>query len=79
MKWWPWSNPKPDVSIGQADFVVFDLETSGLDPSRDDILSFGAVRMHGARIDLGSAYGTLVRPVGHAPSAENSPSESQRR
>lgn len=71
MKWWPWSNPKPDVAIGQADFVVFDLETSGLDPSRDDILSFGAVRMHGPRIDLGSAYETLVRPVGHAPSAEN--------
>jgi DNA polymerase-3 subunit epsilon len=71
MKWWPWSGRKPDTPVGQADFVVFDLEMSGLDPSRDDILSIGALRMRGGRIDLGSAHGTLVRPVKSSPSRES--------
>lgn len=71
MKWWPWPDRSADVPAGRADFVVFDLETGGLDPSSHDILSFGAVRMRGGRIDLGSAYETLVRPFGATPSAES--------
>jgi len=42
--------------------VVFDLETGGLDPGRDDILSIGAVRMTGGRIDVGAAFKALARP-----------------
>ena len=74
MKWWPWPERKgdvPDVPVGRADFVVFDLETGGLDPWRDEVLSIGAVRMHGGRIDLGSAYETLVRPFRTLPSAQS--------
>lgn len=69
MKWWPWTDRSADVPVGRADFVVFDLETGGLDPSRDDILSFGAVRMRGGRIDLGGVMEARVRPRAGAPSA----------
>ncbi|GFK93044.1 DNA polymerase III PolC-type [Fundidesulfovibrio magnetotacticus] len=63
MKWWPWSSREPDTPAGRAGFVVFDLETGGLDPSRDDILSIGAVRMTGGRIDVGGAFQALARPT----------------
>jgi len=71
MKWWPWSSRNGDSPVGRADFVVFDLEMSGLDPSRDDILSFGALRMHGGRIDLGDTFKSLVKPTGNRPSGES--------
>jgi len=71
MNWWPWSGREPDEPVGRADFVVFDLETGGLDASRDSILSIGAVRMHGCRIDLGGVFGSLVKPSGGAPSRES--------
>lgn len=62
MKWWPWASREPDTPAGRAGFVVFDLETGGLDPSRDDILSIGALRMTGGRIDVGGAFKALARP-----------------
>ncbi|WP_243361878.1 3'-5' exonuclease [Fundidesulfovibrio terrae] len=71
MKWWPWSGREPDEPVGRAEFVVFDLETGGLDPSRDAVLSMGAVKMHGGRIDLGSVFEMLVRPSGKVPSHES--------
>lgn len=71
MKWWPWSGREPDRPVGNARFVVFDLETGGLDPWRDDILSFGALRMRGGRIDLGNAFETLVRPASDRHSRES--------
>ena len=71
MKWWPWSSRNGASPVGRAEFVVFDLEMGGLDPSRDDILSFGALRMHGGRIDLGDTFKTLVRPTGNRPSEES--------
>lgn len=59
------------MPVNLVDFVVFDLETGGLDPGRDAVLSIGAARMKGGRIDLGSAYEALVRPKGPGPSAES--------
>jgi len=37
-------------SIDQLNFVVLDTETSGLDPSKDSILSFGAVKITQSKI-----------------------------
>lgn len=71
MSWWPWSNREGSLNVEQTDFVVFDLETGGLDPTRDDILSIGAVRMRGARIEAGTAFSTLVRPAAGRVSAQS--------
>lgn len=62
MRWWPLFGKTDDRPVSQADFVVFDLETGGLNPARDDVVALGAVRMHGGRIDLGNAFSALVRP-----------------
>lgn len=56
--------PLPDARQPVADsaFLAVDLETTGLDPERDAILSIGWVAMDGAAIDLASAGHCLVRP-----------------
>lgn len=51
--------PEP---ISEADFVVLDTELTGLDERRDDIVSIGAVRMRGGRLELGGAFYELVHP-----------------
>ena len=53
--------PKPSCDYRQADCLAIDLETTGLDPRRDQILSVGYVVVHGNRIDLGTARHRLVR------------------
>ncbi len=40
----------------EAPFVVLDTELTGLDPSKDTILSIGALHMKGASILLGELY-----------------------
>ena len=47
-----------------ARFCAVDLELSGLDPRRDEILSFGAVPIEEGRVALGAAIEGLVRPAG---------------
>ncbi len=44
------------------EFVALDLETSGLDPRRDEILSIGWVCLREMVIDLGTAQHRLIRP-----------------
>jgi len=44
-------------------YVVVDLETTGLDPRRDEIVSFGAVPIDDGRIHLATALHLLVRPA----------------
>jgi DNA polymerase-3 subunit epsilon len=45
-----------------ARFVVLDFETTGLDPTRDHVLSFGAVPVVQGRVRLSGALYGVVRP-----------------
>jgi DNA polymerase-3 subunit epsilon len=47
-----------------AELVALDFETTGLDPTRDDVISFGLVPISGGRIDLtGARYQEVVPRV----------------
>ena len=48
--------------ITDVRFVVVDTELTGLDEKKDSIVSIGAVRMTGGRIDLGNVFYRLVSP-----------------
>ncbi|MBL8655453.1 MAG: 3'-5' exonuclease [Alphaproteobacteria bacterium] len=50
-------------------FVVFDLETTGLDTKNDQIVSIGAVRTRGAECLDGQCFATLVDPGQPIPKA----------
>ncbi|ADC72358.1 Exonuclease RNase T and DNA polymerase III [Thioalkalivibrio sp. K90mix] len=56
-------SPLPSARQAVADcrFLAVDLETTGLDPEHDAILSIGWVAMDGVRIDLSTADQRLVR------------------
>ena len=61
--------PEPQIldhrPLSQQRFVVLDLETSGLNMSRDLVLSIGAVSITDGAIDLGSQFeSTLQRETG---------------
>lgn len=45
----------------KTDFTVFDLETSGLDPVRDEILEVAAIKINGK--DMLDRFESLVRPT----------------
>jgi DNA polymerase III subunit epsilon len=45
-----------------ASFVALDFETTGLDPARDDVISFGVVPISDGRIDLSAALYREVAP-----------------
>lgn len=51
-----------DLSIFDASFLVLDTELTGLDVSRDSILSIGAIGMEGSRILLGESFYQIVKP-----------------
>lgn len=61
--------PKLSADWREVEILAIDLETTGLDPRRDDILSVGYVVMKGNRIDLGSARHRLVRTARAIPEA----------
>jgi len=50
------------VPISEARYVVLDTELTGLDEKKDSIVSIGAVRMTGGRIELGNTFYRLVSP-----------------
>lgn len=58
------TSPKPlkDRALTELDFVVFDTETTGLMPHKDDIVQLGAVRVVNGRIVAGEEMNTLVNP-----------------
>lgn len=53
----------PQGPLASCRLVVFDLETTGLRPSRGDrIVAIGAVRLHDGRIDEAAAFATYCHP-----------------
>jgi len=64
------SAQKPDLNQDwkEVRFVVFDTETSGLNPNMDDILSIGAVAIAKEGIMLGDSLDMIVQsPAAHVP------------
>jgi DNA polymerase-3 subunit epsilon len=63
------STPKPprDLPWRQATYTVLDLETTGLDPSRDAIVAIGGLRVVGGRAAASTAFRLLVRPDQEVP------------
>jgi DNA polymerase-3 subunit epsilon len=59
-------NKKPGIDsktpISKVRYVVVDTELTGLDENKDSIVSIGAMRMTGGRIDLGATFYRLVSP-----------------
>jgi DNA polymerase-3 subunit epsilon len=45
-----------------ANWLAIDLELTGLNPRRHEIIAIGAVPIRGGRVVLGDAFYTLVRP-----------------
>jgi DNA polymerase-3 subunit epsilon len=53
--------PARKTDYRDVEYVAMDLETTGLDPRKDHILSFGLLVIKGTRIDLSTARHLLVR------------------
>ena len=59
-----------DKPIAEAEFVIFDTETTGLSAKRGHrIISISAVRLREGRIDLSESFHELVNPNRDIPSA----------
>lgn len=55
--------PSAATPLADVTFVVLDLETTGLEPDRGDrIVSIGAVRVRGGRVDRADRFTALVDP-----------------
>lgn len=59
--------PKPSTDYRHVDYLAIDLETTGLDPKRDQILSVGYVLVRGNRIELTGASHRLVHAAQAIP------------
>ncbi len=64
--WWRHVRSQvPAVSFSDVDFLVVDVETTGLDPRRDHVLEVGWVPVTEGEVVLAGARGTAVRlPAG---------------
>ena len=51
-----------DALLDNLTFVVFDSETTGLDPAKDVVVQLGAVRVVNGRRVIGEAFESLVNP-----------------
>ena len=51
-------DPTPD------EYIVFDTETTGLNPKKDEILSIGAVKIRGNKIITSETFELFVKPSG---------------
>lgn len=54
---------QPDLSMLPERFIVFDFETTGLDPARHEIIEIGAIRVN-RDSDLHDTFSALVIPKG---------------
>ena len=55
--------PSPNTPWRQVSYCVVDLELSGLDPRRSEIVSFGALPIEDGRVRLADAASGLVAPT----------------
>lgn len=61
--WWRRTrSPVLAISFSRVDFLVVDVETTGLDPRRDHVLEVGWVPVTSGEVVLNGVRGTLVRP-----------------
>jgi len=51
-----------NLPIDEACYVVIDTELTGLDHRKDSIVSLGAIKMTGGRIDFGNTLYKMVKP-----------------
>lgn len=58
-----------DLPLSARSFTIFDTETTGLDPTRDEILQIGAVRLINGKLLHGELFEQLVNPGRSIPSA----------
>lgn len=61
--------PAPGTDCREVRYAALDLETTGLDPKKDEIISVGIVSLEGLRIDLSTAGYWLVAPQRAIPEA----------
>jgi DNA polymerase III subunit epsilon len=58
--------PGPETPLADLRLLAVDIETTGLDPRRDRVLSIGWLPVEGGRIELGGAGRVVVRDTGGA-------------
>lgn len=63
----PW--PARSLDVNRVSMVALDLETSGLDPLRDEIVSIGWLELVEGRIQLASARRQTIVPEGPLPAS----------
>jgi len=57
----------PEARLADLSYVVFDLETTGLEPGCDEVVSIGAVRVRGGRVIPEDHLHSLVNPGRRIP------------
>jgi DNA polymerase III subunit epsilon len=51
------------MQLTEAAFSSIDVETTGIDPRNDEIISFASVPMRGGKIQAGNSTYTLIKPA----------------
>jgi DNA polymerase III subunit epsilon len=58
--------PPSSTPLSEAEFVVFDTETTGLDRRTDKVLSIGAIKVRGLQVLVSDTFECLVQQEGAA-------------
>jgi DNA polymerase-3 subunit epsilon len=60
-EWQHLPNPRRDALLDETRWVVIDVETSGLDPFRDSLISVGAVAVRGTHLVLEDSFEVILQ------------------